>query len=83
MEDQKKTKPDAQTIKVWKHHLQDEVDASFLYGVFAGLEPDAKRKEILSGLAEVENRHVERWEEMFTVYNIKFKRHHPTMKARL
>ena len=83
MEDQKKTKPDAQTIKVWKDHLQDEVDASFLYGVFASLEPDAKRKEILSGLAEVEDRHVERWQEMLTAYDIKFGQQQPTLKARL
>ena len=83
MEAEKKTKPDAQTIKIWKHHLQDEVDASFLYGVFASLEPDTERKEILSGLAEVENRHVERWHEMLTTYDIKFSRQHPTVKARL
>lgn len=83
MEHEKKTTPDLQTIKVWKHHLQDEVDASFLYGIFASLEPDAKRKEILSGLAEVENRHVERWQEMLTTYNIKFKVQQPTLKARL
>ena len=58
MEQQERTRPDAKTIKIWKHHLQDEIDASFLYGVFASLESDTKRKEILSGLAEVENRHV-------------------------
>ena len=83
MENQKKTKPDTQTIKVWKHHLQDEVDASFLYSVFASLEPDAWRKEILTELAEVESRHVERWQEMLAAYDIKFKQQHPTVKARL
>lgn len=83
MENEKKARPDRQTIKIWKHHLQDEVDASFLYSVFASLEPDAQRKEILSGLAEVENRHVERWQEMLTAYNIKFGQQHPTLKARL
>lgn len=83
MENEKKTRPDRQTIKIWKHHWQDEVDASFLYDVFANLESDAQRKEILSGLAEVENRHVERWQEMLTAYDIKFGRQHPTLKARL
>lgn len=83
MENQEKMKPDAQTIKTWKHHLQDEVDASFLYGIFASLESDTKRKEILRGLAEVENRHVERWQEMLTAYDIKFRQQHPTVKARL
>ncbi|MCY4552784.1 MAG: VIT1/CCC1 transporter family protein [Candidatus Poribacteria bacterium] len=81
MEQQKETGPDSKTIKVWKHHLQDEVDASYLYGVFASLEPDTKRKEILSGLAEVEDRHVTRWQEMLTTYNIKFKSRKPTFKA--
>ncbi len=83
MKAERKTKPNAATIKIWKHHLQDEVDASFLYGVFATLEPDTKRKEILSGLAEVENRHVARWQQMLTTYDIKLSRQHPTVKARL
>ena len=81
MEQQKEIGPDNKTIKIWKHHLQDEIDASFLYGVFANLEPDVKRKEILSGLAEVEDRHVTRWQEMLTTYNIKFKNRKPTFKA--
>ena len=83
MEDPKKTKPDTQTIKIWKHHLQDEVDASFLYRVFASLEPEAWRKEILTELAEVESRHVQRWQEMLAAYDVKFGPQHPTLKARL
>ena len=83
MEDEKKTRPDTQTIKVWKQHLRDETDARFLYSVFASLEPDAGRKEILTELAEVEGRHVTRWQEMLMAYNIKFKVQRPTLKARL
>ena len=83
MGQEKKTKPDAQTIKVWKQHLQDEVDARFLYSIFARLEPDTQRKEILTELAKVEGRHVDRWEEMLTAYSIKSRRQHPTLKARL
>ena len=83
MEQQKRDRPDSKTIKVWKHHLQDEIDASFLYSVFAGLESDPKRKKILSGLAGVENRHVIRWREILTAYNIKVKEQRPTLKARL
>ena len=83
MEEEKQTKPDAQTIKVWKQHLQDEVDARFLYSIFAKLEPDTQRKEILTELAKVEGRHVDRWEEMLTAYSIKSKRQHPALKARL
>ena len=83
MEEQKQIRPDSKTIKVWRGYLQDEVDASFLYGVFAELESDAKRREILSELAVVENRHVTRWERMLATYNIKVKKHRPTLKARL
>ncbi len=83
MEQEKQTQPDAQTIKVWKQHLQDEVDARYLYGVFASLEPDAKRKEILTELAEVEGRHVDRWYEMLMTYSITFRMGRPTLKARL
>lgn len=84
MEQQERVRPDNKTVKVWKHHLQDEIDASFLYGVFAELEPDTQRKEILSGLAEVENQHVIRWQEMLMAYNVGIrKRQQPTLKARL
>lgn len=76
-------KPDSKTLKTWKHHLQDEVDAKFLYEVFSELEPDANRKNILGGLAEVEERHVTRWQELLTTYNVKHKLPRPTAKARL
>lgn len=83
MEQQKQVRPDSKTIKIWKHHLQDEIDASFLYDVFANLESDANRKEILSELAEVENRHVARWQEMLKAYDVKFRKQKPTLKAQL
>ena len=83
MEQQKRTPPDTKTIKVWKHHLQDEIDASFLYSTFAELESDPARKKILSDLSEVEDRHVTRWQEMLESYNVRFKKRRPTMKARL
>ena len=83
MEQQERTRPDAKTSKVWKQHLQDEIDASFLYGVFADLEPDADRKRILSELAEVEDRHVTRWREMLASYDVNVKTQRPTLKARL
>ncbi len=82
MEQQKKNKPDNKTIKTWKHHLQDEVDASFLYSVFANLESDPDRKEILLELSDVESRHVGRWVEILTSYEVKIKAKRPTLKAR-
>ena len=82
MEQQENIKPKDKTIKTWKHHLQDEIDASFLYSVYANLEPDPDRKDILLELAEVENRHVARWVEMLTSYNVKMKKQRPTLRAR-
>lgn len=82
MEQQKKIKPDNKTIKKWSHHLQDEVDASFLYSEFANLESDPDRKDILLELADVESRHVARWEQMLTSYDINIKKQNPTLKAR-
>ncbi len=83
MKQQERTRPDDKTIKVWKDHLQDEIDASFLYDAFAELESDPARKKILSELAEVEDRHVTRWQEMLESYNVRFGKRRPTMKARL
>ncbi len=82
METQNEKQVDLKTIKTWKHHLQEEVDASFLYSEFAHLEPDPDRKDILLELAEVENRHVARWQEMLKTYNVKHKKTRPTIKAR-
>lgn len=82
MEQKNETKLDRKTIKLWKHHLQDEVDASFLYSEFAHLEPDPDRKDILLELAEVENRHVARWDEMLNTYSVKSGKARPSFKAR-
>lgn len=45
----------------WQHHLQDEVDAAYLYRRLAQAEPDAGRREIYLRLAEVEDKHVQQW----------------------
>ena len=82
METQNVEKVDPKTIRTWKHHLQEEVDANFLYSQFAQLEPNPERQKILLELAEVENRHVGRWEEILNNYNVKQKKKQPTLKAR-
>lgn len=76
-------KPDSKTLKTWKHHLQDEVDAQFLYKVFETLEPDVNRKKILNELAAVEAEHVNRWQALLAANNVKYKLPRPTAKARL
>ena len=82
METQNVEKVDSKTIRTWKHHLQEEIDANFLYSQFAQLEPDPERQDILLELAEVENRHIERWEEILDNYNVKQQKKRPTLRAR-
>src|SRR5690349_15261180 len=49
----------------WDEHYRDERDAAFLYRALAAVEPHAERKQLFEKLAIVEDRHAERWEELF------------------
>jgi VIT1/CCC1 family predicted Fe2+/Mn2+ transporter len=50
----------------WDHHYADERDAAFLYRELASFEKDTVRRELFERLAAVEDRHVERWRELFS-----------------
>jgi predicted membrane protein (TIGR00267 family) len=54
-------KPD---LHAFEHHWQDEADAAYLYRILAAAEPDQKKKDIYSRLAEVEDRHVVVWSDL-------------------
>jgi VIT1/CCC1 family predicted Fe2+/Mn2+ transporter len=57
--------PDQKTdYSNWKHHLQDEVDAAYLYRHLAQAEGDAARRDIYLQLAEVEDQHVRKWQKL-------------------
>jgi VIT1/CCC1 family predicted Fe2+/Mn2+ transporter/rubrerythrin len=49
----------------WDEHYCDERDASYLYRELARIETDATLRELFEKLATVEDRHVERWRELF------------------
>ena len=49
----------------WDEHYRDERDAAFLYRALAAVEKNADRKQLFERLAVVEDRHAERWEELF------------------
>lgn len=51
--------------ETWDEHYRDERDASYLYGALAAIEPDLERRQLFQKLAVVEDRHVERWRELF------------------
>jgi VIT1/CCC1 family predicted Fe2+/Mn2+ transporter len=56
-----KPQPDAH----WDEHYCDERDAAFLYRAMANVEMNGERRQLFERLARVEDRHVERWTELF------------------
>ena len=50
----------------WDEHYCDERDAAYLYRALAAVENDRDRKQLFEKLAVVEDRHAERWRELFT-----------------
>ncbi len=49
----------------WDDHYRDERDAAYLYRALAAVEADHERRTLFEKLAVVEDRHVERWQELF------------------
>jgi rubrerythrin len=49
----------------WDEHYRDERDAAYLYRSLAAVERVPKLAELFEKLAVVEDRHVQRWEELF------------------
>ena len=41
-------------IHAFEHHWQDEADAAFLYRALASVEPDARKRDVYTRLAQVE-----------------------------
>ena len=54
-----------QADESWDHHYRDERDAAYLYRALAEVEKTAELKQLFAKLAVVEDRHSERWEELF------------------
>jgi vacuolar iron transporter family protein len=63
-------------VHAFEHHWQDEADAAYLYRLLAAAEVDAKKKDVYSRLADVEDRHVVVWADLLT------KNGHPPQKFR-
>jgi vacuolar iron transporter family protein len=79
-----KEKIDGKTKATWKFHLQDEIDAAFLYRILAGLIKTENRKKIYLQLAEVEDKHVAAWKDLLLKNEIRLKlEDEPTTKAKL
>ncbi len=58
------TRPGADTLRQWEHHLQDEGDAAYLYRSLSAAESDPAKADVYRRLAEVEDRHVTIWADL-------------------
>ncbi len=67
----------------WEEHYRDECDAAYLYRRLAAAEPDAVRRSLFVKLAEVEDRHVKRWAELFASSGQKLPPFSPSAKSRM
>ncbi|HJR42674.1 MAG TPA: VIT1/CCC1 transporter family protein [Gemmatimonadaceae bacterium] len=70
-------------LGVFQEHWQDEADAAFLYRILANAEPDARKKDLYSRLAAVEDRHVEIWGELLARNGRPPGEFRPSARARL
>ena len=74
---------DKKTIVTWKSHLQDEIDAAFLYRILTGLINNEKKKKVYTQLADIEDKHTEAWEKLLKDNNISYGKRIPSLKAKI
>jgi VIT1/CCC1 family predicted Fe2+/Mn2+ transporter len=70
-------------VHAFEHHWQDEADAAYLYRLLAAAEPDPKKKDIYSRLADVEDRHVVVWSDLLARHGHRPTEFRPSGRARL
>jgi VIT1/CCC1 family predicted Fe2+/Mn2+ transporter len=70
-------------VHAFEHHWQDEADAAYLYRILAASEPDPKKKDTYSRLADVEDRHVVVWSDLLAKHGQQPGEFRPSGRARL
>ncbi len=75
--------PTADQLSTWRQHRLDEADAAYLYRRIGAAESDPARARIFEDLAEVEDRHVDRWETVLRDAGMRLGPLHPSARARL
>src|SRR3984893_3384252 len=70
-------------VHSFEHHWQDEADAAYLYRLLSAAEPDPKKKDIYSRLANVEDRHVVVWSDLLAKHGHPPAQFRPSGRARL
>jgi VIT1/CCC1 family predicted Fe2+/Mn2+ transporter len=73
----------APDLHAFEHHWQDEADAAFLYRVLASSEQDSHKKSLYLRLAEVEDKHVQVWENLLAEHGRRLRPHRPSARTRL
>ncbi len=68
---------------VWHHHLQEEVDAAYLYRILAGMISDENKKQIYLKLASVEDKHIIAWSDLIKKNNLEIKKLEPSTQAKM
>lgn len=58
--------PDHATVELWLEHWQDESDAAYLYNILASVERDARKRDVYTRLALVEERHTQLWAKLLS-----------------
>ena len=79
----KPSEPAEVDVHAFEHHWQDEADAAYLYRLLAAAEPDPKKKDVYSRLADVEDRHVVVWADLLTKNGHPPPKFRPSGRARL
>ncbi len=74
---------DRATSETWRHHLQDEADAAFLYWALAEAETTPKRRDLYRRLAAVEDRHTGLWRTLLAEHGQHTSVPTPSLRARL
>lgn len=70
------------TAEEWKHHLQDEADAAFLYSVLAN-EAETSKQSVYQRLADIERRHVGMWRRLLAEHGVEVVAPEPSRRARM
>ncbi len=70
------------SIKIWTHHLQDEINAAYLYRVLASQINDEKRKDIYLKLAGVEDKHIKVWADLLAKNGVNVDSMEPSFQAK-
>ncbi len=74
---------DKKSVTVWRRHLQEEIDAAYLYRELASLIKNEKKKTIYLRLAEVEDKHTKAWRDLLEDNGVKVKNERPSRQAKI